>query len=363
MRPLRIVLLYFQSAANSTLSYQLGWPQALAGSPHFACRAFNLADRCLTDTVGFLKDLYADRPDAVVMLHSVFSNQNFLRRGLFWAVAASPAPKVYFIGNEYKAMPEKMAFSRRLGLALFITQSNDPEVLQLYRQALGCPVESIPNTGFDPAVFRPSAPLAGRPIDIGYRSFPGPWYLGNREKEEIAEYFQLHAKDLGLRAEISMSTEDRFDPPGYAAFMNRCRGQIGTESGGDYFDLGDETRNRVNAYQKAHPQAGWDEVRATFFDKIPTGVKMRIISGRQVEAAACKTAQVLFEGDYNGYLVADEHYIPLAKDFGNVDEVMRKFRDDAFCQRMVDNAYDVAMSEFTYDSLTARFAAMLRQAI
>ncbi len=363
MRPLRIALIYYQSEANATLSYQHGWPEAMARSPAFVCRGFNLAGRRLVDTAAFLRDLYASRPDAIVVLHSVFSNQNYLRRGLFWAVAACRVPKVYFIGNEYKSMPQKMTFSRQLGVSLLITQSNDPEVLQLYRDALGCNVACLPNTGFDPATFRPTKALAEREIDIGYRSFEGLWYLGNREKEDIAAYFQAEASRLGLRIDISLSAADRFDPPGYAAFMNECRGQIGTESGGDFFDLQDATRDRVHAYLAANPDATWEQVHATIFANFGPSVKMRIISGRQVEAAACKTVQLLFAGRYNDYLRADEHYIALNKDFSNIDEAMRRFRDDGFCQKLVDNAYELAMSEFTYETLTARFAGLLRQAI
>ena len=64
---------------------------------------------------------------------------------------------------------------------------------------------------------------------------------------------------------------------------------------------------------------------------------MRIISGRQVEAAACKPYNTL-EGCYSGFLLPDIHYIPL-KRFFNIDEALEKFEDESFCLLLC--AYDL----------------------
>lgn len=357
----RIALFFCQSGANATLSYQHGWPRAFAESDSFDCRPFNLSRLSRLDQLGAVRALYGGKFDAIVLLHSVFSNQKELRGVFYEAVALSGIPKAYFIGNEYKLMPEKMSFCRKLGVSLLVTQSNDPAVLGAYRTALGCAVACVPNTGLDTSQFFPAQPLRARMIDIGYRSYEAPWYLGNMEKTEIADYFLANASRLGLSIDISMDATKRFDANGYAAFLNSCRGQIGTESGGDFFEITDATRNRVNVYMKANPGASWPDVKREFFDSYGTSMPMRIISGRQVEAAACKTAQILFEGRYNDYFQADEHYIPLKKDFSNIEEVVRKFRDDAYCERLVDRAYDVVMSELTYDRLLDKFSSELRR--
>ena len=104
----------------------------------------------------------------------------------------------------------------------------------------------------------------------------------------------------------------------------------------------------------------WSDVKRKFFDTYGPSIPMRIISGRQIEAAACKTVQILFEGRYNDYFQPDEHYIPLKKDFSNIEEVVRKFRDDTYCEGLVDKAYDVVMSELTYDRLIEKLSSELR---
>lgn len=361
MKRKRIALLFYQSGINSTLSYQHGWPKAFLESPLFECESFNLADAGLLDSLAMAAALRRGRFDAIVMLHSVYSNQKALRGPMYWAVATARQPKAYFIGNEYKLMPEKMAFCRRLGISLLISQSNDERVLGMYREALGCAVACVPNTGCDTSVFQPRMPLAERPIDIGYRAYGAPLYLGNDEKAEIARFFLDFAPRHGLSIDISMDPERRFDAVGYAHFLNQCRGQIGTESGGDFFELTDDVRMRVWTYTREHPGAEWPAIKAEFFDRYGPSVPMRIISGRQVEAAACKTVQILFSGRYNGYFEPDVHYLPLDKDFGNAGEVLEKFNDLAYCERIVENAYQVAMGELTYDRLVGNFAMILNQ--
>jgi hypothetical protein len=359
----RIALFFCQSAANATLSYQHGWPRAINRSNKFDCQLFNLAHLSVLDRIGAVRALYGGKFDAIVLLHSVFSNQKELRGAFYEALALSRLPKVFFIGNEYKHMPEKMSFCRKLGISLLVSQSNDPAVLELYRAALGCTVACIPNTGFDTSLFFPARPLSKRMTDFGYRSYEAPLYLGNIEKTEIAEYFIANAAHLGLSIDVSVDGSKRFDAKGYAAFLNSCRGQIGTESGGDYFELTDATRHRVNAYIKENPGAGWLDIKREFFDTYGPSIPMRIISGRHIEAAACKTVQVLFEGRYNGYFQADEHYIPLKRDFSNIEEVVRKFRDDAYCEILVDKAYEIVMNELTYDQLIEKFSSELRDVL
>ncbi len=360
---IRILLIFFQSSENSTLSYQHGWPRAFLETNFFECTPVNLARLGLMDQFAVASRLHTGRFEAVVLLHSVFSNQRNLSGLFFRAIAACKLPKAYFIGNEYKLMPEKIWFCKFLRISLLITQSNDHRVASMYRAALGCSVSCIPNTGIDTKFFMPKVALNDRQVDIGYRSYPATWYLGNNEKTEIAQHFTNNADRYRLITDISLSPQDRFDVSGYALFLNRCRGQIGTEAGGDYFELNDDTRNRVNVYMTTNPDCQWPEIKRLFFDNYNSSVPIRIISGRQVEAAACKTIQILFEGRYSGYLLPDVHYIPLTKNFSNAEEVIEKFKDLKFCSMLVENAYELVMSKLTYNCLLASFAVSLRQVL
>ncbi len=357
MRQRRILLLYAISPENSTFSYQRQWPRHFESAPGFQCTSINVLNRELIARLrsGWLAHSFTG--DAIVVLHSVFSNACLAPDWLIDALAARPQPKIYFIGNEYKLMPEKMAFCDRLRLSLLISQTQSPVVHELYRARLGCAVTGIPNTGLDRSLFTPAAPLDDRPIDLGYRADDSPAYLGHRERREMAEFFEAAADRYQLRVDISLRPEDRFAENEWAAFLNRCKGQLGTEAGGDFFSLDDGARKRVTAYEKAHPGASFDEIYEQCLRDDTASVPLRIMSGRNVEPAGTGTVQLLFEGEYDGFLKADEHYIPLRKDFSNADDAIAKFKDPGIRRRIADNALTLAREEFTYDRLLQRVAA------
>ncbi len=347
------------SDENATFSYQQTWPGQFARHPRFACTLVNIAGRTLGARAAAEARIRTWRGDAIVILHSVFSNAQMLDGRRLAAVQALDTPTAFFIGNEYKLMPEKMRFCDELRVRLLVSQSSSPTVHALYRQRLGCDVIGIPNSGLDPEVFRPTIDPAERPIDLGYRAQDAPFYLGHTERRDIAAYFTANARALGVTVDISMDAADRFSVPEWAAFLNRCRGQLGTEAGGDFFDLTDRTRNAVNGYMAEHPGAPFEEVRASVLSGVIDAVPLRILSSRHVEAAGTRTVQLLFAGGYDGYFQPDVHYIPLEKDFSNVGAAIDKFRDPAVRESIADRAYDLAHGALTYPRLLDRFADAL----
>ena len=183
MTPIRTLLVYASGEVNKTFSYQTGWPQQFLAHRAFRCTPINLLDRRWHSRVGRALKVRQSRADAVVLLHSVFSNGRLLDGHLFDAIRKLACCKAYFIGNEYKLIPEKMQFCEDLGISLLVSQTTDATVHQMYRERLGCAVVGIPNTGFDPVLFRATQPWAGRPIDVGYRADHSPRYLGHQERQ------------------------------------------------------------------------------------------------------------------------------------------------------------------------------------
>lgn len=363
MKSKRVLLIYARAPFNTTLSYQHGWPRQFSADRRFKCTHINVGYPGVLARVRGLLTARTWTGDAIIMLHSVFSNAPLLDGRLFDAICGLQQPKAFFIGNEYKLMPEKMRFCEELGVSLLVTQSTEPTVHSRYRERLGCSVTNLPNAGLDSELFKLVTPYSERPIDLGYRAFESPWYLGHRERCDVAEYFTSHAERLGLTVDISLDPNSRLAEQEWASFLDSCRGQLGTEAGGDYFDLTDTTRIAVNAYMERHPEASFEEVHSRFFDGTLTDVPMRVLTSRNVEAAGTGTVQLMFEGRYGGYLRPDVHYIPLKKDLSNVDEALRKFRDPAFTERVADNALRLVTEEFTYERLIGRFADALKPLI
>lgn len=357
-RKAKLLVLHHSDDQNATLSYQSSWLSNLLTSNLFKVKPINLthddADRQIRRSLFWLGY------DFIVLLHSAFSNSSNVSRPIMDMLRDSRLPKVYFIGNEYKLMAEKMNFCDSIGIDLLISQANSDQVKACYHDRLGCKVDYLPNTGLDENIYRAVIPYENRPNDIGYRSYISPWYLGHDERTEIANYFRKHCATKNLRTDISLNPSDRFTPIEWAKFLNKCKAQIGTEAGGDYFELDDHTRINVNEYLRVNSKATFKEVYQKFFMNYPNPIPLRIMSSRNVESAGCKTLQILFEGYYNGHFIADEHYLALKKDFSNIDDVLLKFKDIDLTKRIVDNAYHKVMQELTFDKLCSKLHSLLQ---
>ena len=93
-------------------------------------------------------------------------------------------------------------------------------------------------------------------------------------------------------------------------------------------------------------------------------IPYRTLGPRHFEAAAFRVCQVLFEGDYSGALEPGVHYVPLAKDFSNVDEVIAAIRDPVRRRAITERAYDdlVASGRYSYERFIAEVDEVLLEA-
>jgi len=81
------------------------------------------------------------------------------------------------------------------------------------------------------------------------------------------------------------------------------------------------------------------------------------ISPKAFEAISRKCVIVAFEGHYSNILEANIHYIPLAKDFSNVEEVIEKIKNDALLQSIANKAYKdiIESGQYSYQSFVSKF--------
>jgi hypothetical protein len=128
---------------------------------------------------------------------------------------------------------------------------------------------------------------------------------------------------------------------------------LGVESGVSAFDLEDEVLEEYNRRlalglsvepEDLETLPRWEDV-----------VYYRTVSPRHFEAASLRVCQVLFEGRYSGVLEPMVHYIPLRKDFSNLDEVLEMCRDEALCRELAENAHRdlIASGAYGYEQLVA----------
>ena len=73
-----------------------------------------------------------------------------------------------------------------------------------------------------------------------------------------------------------------------------------------------------------------------------------MITPRSFEAIAMKTVQVMYPGEYSGILEPWKHYIPINRDFSNLNEVIKALKNDEFLQKMADHAYTEIIESQNY---------------
>lgn len=256
-----------------------------------------------------------------------------------------PGLKIAFIQDEYRMIDRVHEVLRFLGIDILFTCVPTPEIEKVYPSPKLPGATRINNlTGYVPEALlsQPAAPVAERPIDVGYRTRRMPYWLGalGVEKSWIADEFAARARDSDLRLDISCNEADRLYGARWTEFVGSCKAMLGVESGASVFDFTGDLQKQVDAYVAAHPQATFEEVQAKFLLPYEGKIRLNQISPRCFEAAALRTAMVLFEGEYSGVLEPWRHYLPLKKDFSNFPEVLAALRDQAGRQRLVDRTFE-----------------------
>ncbi len=183
--------------------------------------------------------------------------------------------------------------------------------------------------------------IALRPTDIGYRGSRQPWFFGRLayEKQEIGDRLAAEGPRLGLKTDISSRWEDRLFGKAWYDFLGRCKATLGVESGASIIDFDGEAERQTVAYLAAHPGASFDALEAAVLAPFTDNVRYRAISPRHFEAAACRTVQILYEGRYQGIFRPWQHYLPLRRDLGNLNEIVHALRDPGIVQPMVERAF------------------------
>lgn len=311
-----------------------------------------------------------DRFDGIVIHYSaVAALDRFLDEASRRRLAAYRGLKALFLQDEHRHVRATIALLRRLGIGLLFTCVPAAEVEKVYPRAElpGLRIESILTGYVDPALCRLAVPpLAARPIDVGYRARRLSAWLGRlgREKFLIGQRFAGDAAAYGLVCDVSSREEDRLYGRDWIDFLTRCKAVLGSESGSSVFDLTGEIERNVLRHELSAPETPFEELRERYFRGEDGRVANAQISPRCFEAAALRTLMILYEGGYSGILVPWRHYVPLAKDHGNMAEVVAVLRDLGRAEQIVDTAYrEVALNPaYSFAAHVARVDALLAAA-
>lgn len=201
-----------------------------------------------------------------------------------------------------------------------------------------------------------------RTADIIYRATHLPFWFGTHGqlKHRIAEEVATRAQAHGLHVDISTRVKDTIVGPAWLEFLASGRTVIGSESGSSVLDARGALKARLQQLSLSNPELTFE--RASSF--MPPGwdqYEFFAISPRHFEAVLTRTCQVLVEGTYDGVLQPRVHYLPVRRDFSNLDEVLKAIKNRSLVDEVSRRAYrDVFESgRYTY----RRFARELDDAM
>jgi hypothetical protein len=383
------------------LSYFDDWLQAFVEAPQLAVETLNICERGATERLRRTRDEY----DLLVLLHSTNGDWLTFLRELVPLLAERRGLLLSFVGNEVNipGMPlaEKIRVLEAIRPDWVATQLLLEAGEYLYRHVVRRQVVAIPHA-LNPSAFHPVTD-GERPIDVGVRTAWYAAYLGDDERNRLIRVFQT--RELTPPLKVDISTTERFDRDGWAAFLNRCKGTIATQAGSWYLQPDDRTVNAIRAWvlarEKKHgfvlttdsplqklamltPQRvrrvirkvlrrgplkvevslyeklEFAEVWERFFRDTPRApVYSKCISSRHFDAIGTKTCQIMIKGRFNDILRAGEHYLALEDDLSNLDDVLARFRDPDARSAVVEAAYAHVMAGHTYAHRMREIAALI----
>ncbi len=283
------------------------------------------------------------------------------------AMRAYRGLKVLAVQDEYDTTNKLKAAIRDLGFHIVLTCVPQSELEKVYPKAEfpGVRFHTV-FTGYVPDEFAAQSPrivpLRERTIRLGYRGRDiGPIYgqLG-RDKYEIGARMKEICAAEGFSCDIAMDEQSRIYGTAWFDFIGNCRAMLGTESGSNVFDFDGSIRRRFHDMSREMGRAPTYAEFDRFTAEKDSSIDMGQISPRVFECALMRTPMVLLRGRYSDALVADEHYIPLEKDYSNARAVLERLDDFEALEAMSQRTYEhlVASGKFGYRHIWQGLAQM-----
>ncbi len=321
------------------LSYAMDWRDAFMADPDIDAELCNILN--LVEYAGSRPKL-RDYPLIIVLHSATGDSMDMLRRTASW-FQGRRGKLVVFVGNEYNLLDDKIGFIRDTGAEYVASQLPRQSAEWLYAECSGTTVVPMPHA-LNPALYHPR-PEVPRTLDIGFVGADYPFFIGDRDRAAVLEFFQRHGAERGLTTDIRTVNMPR---ERWAEFLCGCRGVIGAEAGTRYLDRTGTFIPAVEQYLRAHPRASFEDVFDQFFRGRAVVQSGKAVSSRHFEPIGTLTCQLLLEGEYNGILRADEHYIALKPDLSNVDDALARFRDPDYRTRMTQQTREYVLAQHTY---------------
>lgn len=299
-------------------------------------------------------------------LHLSDPNHHFLTPAAIQRLAEFRGLKCVWLHDEYRRVQQVSRILASAGVHIIFSLAKGETLKALYPADVlpGTRLETVLAGYLSPMWLQQSPPpTAQRPIDVGYRARRPPYWLGalGQEKINIGMGFATCPETAGLRQDISVEEHDRLYGDCWIKFLADSRTVLCVESGASVVDFTGEIEQQIEVACDSDKSLTFEEASRRFLQGVDGRYIINPISPRVLEAAAMRCVMVAFPGQYSGVMRPWEHYIPMAKDFSNVGEVVAAIRDTALLERIAEQAWkDLACSPaHSYEAFSLRCAAVM----
>jgi hypothetical protein len=299
----------------------------------------------------------------VVLLHYtvLLPLQEYFPRPYAKALKQFQGLKVVILQDEFRWIDDTSRLLASFGVHMMLsslTTENLPRVYRLQSVSAIDKCSALPGYIPERLIGVAVPAIADRPLHVTYRGRENSFWLGRmtREKIDIANGFQQSVSGRGLKCDISTDEHARLQGASWSGFLCSGRATLAVEGGASIFDFDGEAERRTLRFLEQNPGASFDVVAEQVLAPFEGNIVHQTITPRCLEAICLKTALVLFPGWYRGILFPDRHYIPLERDFSNIESVIRKLHDASYLQELVDRTYQeiAAVPDYRFRTFVRR---------
>ena len=169
-----------------------------------------------------------------------------------------------------------------------------------------------------------------RKYEISYRAWETEPWLGKHSYKKY-EIYKKFAEVKKPNWNISTNQKDVLVGKSWDKLLQNSKFVIGTEQGASISDPHGILREQYLIYKANNPDSDWmKSYEDCNFELYEKSLDLRGLSPRIFEAMQNNAALILLEGDYNGVLKPNKHYLPLKKDYSNLEAIVSNLNVETY---------------------------------
>ena len=277
--------------------------------------------------------------------------------------------KVLFIQDEYDNTNASKNVMKAVKFDIVFTVVPDRSIEVFYPKYEFPCTKFVNNlTGYVPdhqsEVIGDLSPPSERELIVGYRARNLPLRYGKlgQEKIQIGKRVAEFCKLNNIAHDIRLNDNDRIYGTDWYKFLASSRAMLGTESGSNIIDWNGDLDDRIKILKTETGMSDAD-IYSNLLAHEEIGNLVNQISPKIFEMISLKTVMILLEGNYSGILQPFKHYLPLKKDYSNLEEIFEFLDDEQKVNDIAELAYNdiIKSGLYSYSSFIRFFEATILQ--